>query len=257
MCLNLKIKNYPKASHDKMGSLLILNMAIVIQTPAIISTDRKLIPVDLYDIITIQTINERKIQIQKEKRYKIPTNDENPIYKVATALQKLRPNKFGAKISIQKNIPTFSGLNSQKSNAAGVLIALNKLWKFDLSKEILYKIAKQIDLKMAKILNLFFKQTPAKKNIILIRPKHIVINEKWIGTRNAFRYFPDLKEIVKTLEKRGAYKSGLSRKGPICFGFFENPINPNDFKKILKRKTDFIWAGKTCNKAVKSDKLKV
>ena len=229
-------------------------MQLKIKTPAIISKNGKFIPVDLYDELVIQTINERKIQIQKIKGYKIPTNDQNPIYRVAAALQNLKPNKFGAKISIQKNIPTFCGLSSQISNAAGVLIALNRLWKFDLSKKDLHRIAKQIDPDMTKILNLFLKPVTIEKNIILIQPKHIVIDKKWAENRSIFRYFPDLKEIVSILKKKGAEASSVSGKGSMCFGFFENPIKLNE---IPKRKIDFIWAGKTCNKDVISDKLKV
>lgn len=220
------------------------HMTLKIKTPAIISAYGKFIPAALYDELTIQTINERKIQILKTSGYKIPTNNKNPVYKVATALQKLRPNKFGAKISIEKNIPTFSGLGSQMSNAAGVLIALNKLWDFDLSQKELLKIAKQIDHKIVDILKIFFKPIKTKKIITLIRPKHIVIDKKWIKNRDVFKIFPDLKEIISVLDKMGAEKSGLSDEGSMLFGLFDKPVD----KKISKEKIDFIWIGETCNK---------
>ena len=225
-------------------------MKLKIKTPAIISSNGKFIPVALYDTINIQTINERKIQILKTSGYKIPTNDKNPVYKVAIALSASggRPNKFGAKISIQKNIPTFSGLNSQMSNAAGTLIALNKLWGFDLPKKELLKIARQIDPEMADILETFFKPIQTKKKVILIRPKHIVIDKTWVKNHNLLHYFPDLKEIISVLDKKGAKKSGLSSQGSTLFGLFDKPVDEKGFKKILKEKTDFIWAGGTCNK---------
>ena len=231
-------------------------MKLKIKTPAIISKNGQFIPVTLYDELVIQIINERKIQIQKIKGYKIPTNDENPVYRTATALQKLRPSKFGAKISIKKNIPTFSGLNSQFSNAIFVLLALNRLWKFNLSKKDLHKIAKQIDPMMAKILNLFLKPAPIEKNVVLIQPKHIVIDKKWAKNRNILQYFPDLKETINILKKKGAEISSVSGKGSMLFGFFKKSVEKQGIKKIFNQKSDFIWVGRTCNKAVISDKLK-
>jgi len=232
-------------------------MTTVIKTPAIISADDKLIPVDLYDELTIQKINERKIQIQKISGYKIPTNDKNPVYQAAAALQKLKPNKFGAVVCIQKNIPTFSGLNSQLSNAAGVLIALNQLWKFNLSQNELVRIAKAIDSKLAEILKIFLNPKIKRvENIVLVRPKHIIIDKNWINAELKpyqkpetilFRHFPDLKIIIRYLQSQGACRAGVSGKGSVIFGFFDEAINKKDLKKILKKKTDFIWMGKTCN----------
>ncbi len=223
-------------------------MKLKIKTPAIISANGKLMPVNLYDEIEIQKIDERKVQILKTRGYKIPTNDKNPVYRIATALQKLQPNKFGAKISIQKNIPTFSGLSSQMSNAAGVLIALNKLWKFDLPEKELMKIAKQIDPKMADILKTFLKPVKTRQTVVLIRPKHIVIDKKWAAKHDPFRFFPDLKEIIGVLDKMGAKKSGMSGGGSTLFGLFDEPVDKKGFKKILKEKMDFIWTGNSCNK---------
>ena len=219
-------------------------MKLKIKTPAIILSNGQFMPIALYDELTIQKINERKVQILKTSGYKIPTNDKNPVFKVATALQKLRPNKFGAKISIQKNVPTFSGLNSQMSNAAGVLIALNKLWKFNLTDKKLLEIAKKIDPKMSDILKTFFKSAKNRQTVVLIRPKHIVIDKKWIKNKDVFKFFPDLKDIIGVLNKMGAKKSGLSGEGSTLFGLFDKPVD----KKISKKKTDFVWIGETCNK---------
>ena len=223
-------------------------MTLTVKTPAIISADSKLMPVGLYDTINIQTINERKIQILKTMGYKIPTNDKNPVYQAAAALQKMEPNKFGAKISIKKNIPAKSGLNSQLSNAAGVLIALNKLWKFNLSQKELIKISKMIDSKLAEILKIFFNPPKMAKKVVLVRPKHIIIDKDWIKTRKAFQYFPDIKEIISVLNKKGAQKSGISGTGSMLFGFFKNPVDKKEFKRMLTKKIDFIWTGNSCNK---------
>jgi len=235
-------------------------MTITIQTPAFIQLGKYLQPVGIFDEITLKQINERKIQIQKTSGYKIPTNDCNPIYQVAAALQRLKPNKLGVSIVIKKTIPTFSGLNSQFSNAAGALIALNKLWKFNLKKKELIKIAKIIDPKLVKMLKHFLEpKKNGSENVILARPKHIVIDKNWAEGKsqvNLFRYFPDLKTIVRILQAAGANQAGLSENGSVIFGLFKKSIDKKVIKKELHDKLDFLWVGKTCNSKVKFVKLK-
>ena len=236
-------------------------MPISIKTPALIQSEKQLQPVDLFDIIELKSINEQKIQIRKTSGYKIPTNDLNPVYKAAVALQNLRPNKLGVNIKIQKNIPSFSGLSSQMSNAAGILLTLNKLWKFNLNQKELLKIAKTIDSKMADILKIFLNPKVKKtENVILVRLKHIIIDGNWINAQLKpsqkietvlFRHFPDLKTVIRYLQVQGAYQAGVSGKGSMLFGFFKKSIDEQGIKKILDKKSDFIWVGKTCNGVVK------
>ncbi|MBN2096162.1 hypothetical protein JW752_02050 [Candidatus Peregrinibacteria bacterium] len=223
-------------------------MKITIETPAFIVSGKKWIPVALYDKLAIKTINERKIHLLKTKGYKIPTNDENPVFKAAAALQKLKPNKFGVKIGIEKNIPTFSGLHSQLSNAAGALIALNQLWGFNLPNKKLSAIAKTIDPKMPAILKIFFSLPETSKKIVLIRPKHILIDPEWAKNHNPPSYFPDLKALVRILKEQGAESAGLSGKRSMVFGQFKGPVSLKTSEKTFRGKTDFIWIGSACNK---------
>ena len=222
-----------------------------------------LIPISLYDNLSFKKINERKIKIIRESGYKIPTNDTNPIYKAAVLLQNLKSNKLGAEIRIQKNIPSFSGLNSGISNAAGALIALNKLWGFKLSNKDIIKIGYQIDPKIPQILNFYYKPLYHKiKNAILVRPKYIKIEKDWLDNKLKkikrssqnpyeqliYKYFPDIKEIAGFLRKNGCDISGVSEKGPIIYGLSERLLNNKKIKHLLIEKIDFIWIGKTCNK---------
>ena len=247
-------------------------MKIRIKTPAFITYDfhRKangfkytMLPVSLFDVLTIEKINERKIHIKKSGKFKIPTNDSNPVYKIAALLQKKKPNKLGAIISIQKNIPSFSGLSSQAGNAAGALIALNKLWGFDLSERELGKIGSKICPKITEILKSRIKKTkknPQKAALALL--KYIKTDARWmengIKSRNAeggkvyqdmaFRHFPDLKKMDEAMKKAGYKQSGMSGKGPVIFGLSDKTPNAISVKKTLSEKSDFFWFGKSCNK---------
>ncbi len=225
---------------------------ITIKTPAFIQTQTgQLVPLNFNDRITLKKLNERKIQINKTSGYKIPTNSLNPVYQIAAELQKMRPNKFGAEINIEKNIPTFSGLNSQNSNATGVLIELNKMWDFNLKLSDLVEIAKKINPTIAEIL----KTNPKSQkpdNVVLVRPKYIRIDTEWIKEFSSktyettiLKHFPDLKEIINKLSEIGCYKFGISGNGPMIYGFFSSKIDKKEVKKALDKKLDFIWIGKT------------
>jgi 4-diphosphocytidyl-2-C-methyl-D-erythritol kinase len=50
----------------------------------------------------------------------------------------------GIKIQIRKHIPVAAGLGGGSSNAATVLMGLNKLWKLKLNKKTLVNLAKEI-----------------------------------------------------------------------------------------------------------------
>lgn len=99
--------------------------------------------IDLYDKLKITEIEENSILI-KSNSVDIPLNEDNIMYKAANLLK----NKFniekGIEISIEKNIPVAAGMAGGSSNAAAVLVGLNKLWNLGLSENEL----KDIGLKL-------------------------------------------------------------------------------------------------------------
>jgi 4-diphosphocytidyl-2-C-methyl-D-erythritol kinase len=70
--------------------------------------------------------------------------DQDLVVRSATILKKISGSKGGVDISIAKKIPMGGGLGGGSSNAATVLIALNKLWNLSLSKEDLMAIGQNI-----------------------------------------------------------------------------------------------------------------
>lgn len=222
-------------------------MKIQIKTPAFISRKKTLLAVEFYDKLTLTKLSERKIQILKKSGYKIPTNDENLAYLAAACLHNLKPGKYGVKIEIEKNIPSFSGLNSQAGNAAGVLIALNKLWKLNLKSNELLTIAQKIDPRIKKILKVHFeKKSSAIKSIILIHLRYIQTDRDWTEEK-AFQHFPDIKQVSNHLKKIGAENCGMSGKGPMIYGIFQDLPKNKKWMLNLTKKIDFLWTGKTCN----------
>ena len=73
----------------------------------------------------------------------IPSN-KDLVLKSAYLLKELSGTKKGVDISLIKKIPIGGGLGGGSSNAATTLIALNKLWKLNYSKERLTEIGKTL-----------------------------------------------------------------------------------------------------------------
>ncbi|MEN9671272.1 MAG: hypothetical protein RL018_1549 [Pseudomonadota bacterium] len=66
--------------------------------------------------------------------------DDDLVMKAARALQTASGTAHGAHISIAKSIPAQAGMGGGSSDAASTLLALNRLWKLNLSKQQLADI---------------------------------------------------------------------------------------------------------------------
>ena len=98
--------------------------------------------IDLYDLMSFER-TASKITIESKEDFL--KGKDNTIYASALKIKEyLSDEKYGVKINIQKNIPNGSGMGGGSSNAASTIIALNKLWNLNLSKEKLGTIAKEI-----------------------------------------------------------------------------------------------------------------
>ena len=95
--------------------------------------------IDLYDIIQIKEIDIDEISINSNSG-DIPLNENNIVYKAAKLLKNKFNIKRGVEIFIEKNIPVAAGMAGGSSNAAAVLVGLNKLWNLNLSERKLQEI---------------------------------------------------------------------------------------------------------------------
>lgn len=95
--------------------------------------------IDLYDIIKIKELSTEDIII-KSNSSDIPLDDNNIVYKAINLLKnKFNINK-GVEVFIEKNIPIAAGMAGGSSNAAAVLVGLNKIWELNLSEVELQEI---------------------------------------------------------------------------------------------------------------------
>lgn len=98
--------------------------------------------VDLGDTLDITSIPEG-IYLSSNLSY-LPTDRRNLAYRAADLLKKKYSVDRGVRIYLKKMIPVAAGLAGGSSDAAAVLLALNTLWKLNLSLEELEQVAAEL-----------------------------------------------------------------------------------------------------------------
>jgi 4-diphosphocytidyl-2-C-methyl-D-erythritol kinase len=74
----------------------------------------------------------------------LPTGPENLVFRAALYFYERAGIKPGVRIVLEKNIPVAAGLGGGSSNAATTLAALNRLYHYPLTGEVLMELARKI-----------------------------------------------------------------------------------------------------------------
>ena len=119
--------------------------------------------------------------------------DQDLAIRSATILKKMTGSKGGVNIGIAKKIPMGGGLGGGSSNAATVLIALNKLWSLNLSKEKLMHIGQNLGADVPVFVNCHSSWGEGIGEILtpITLPKYfylIVSIDKHISTKEIFTH---------------------------------------------------------------------
>lgn len=96
--------------------------------------------ISLHDTLVLKDI-ESGIEVKSDNPL-IPCDKRNLAYKAAEAVIKKTGVKKGISIFIEKNIPVSAGLGGGSSDAASVLIGLNRLWKLKFTQDELVNMGK-------------------------------------------------------------------------------------------------------------------
>ena len=204
--------------------------------------------IDLFDEITFKKSNE-SFSISCDGLKIEPEN--NLIFKSFNAIKKYCEIDEGIRIHLKKNIPVGAGLGGGSSNAATTLIALNKIWGLDLSREDLVKIGKPLgaDIPLfiygknaiAKGIGDVFLDVELKKNKFLLICPNIEVS-----TSEMFRKL----EINKLSPKhQNSFLDTLLRENKSIEEFYVSNVNDYDLKLSGTGSTLFI-------KYEKKDELK-
>ncbi len=200
--------------------------------------------VDLFDIIKIEVLEEKKITVRNTNISILEVDDI--CYKAAKLLQEKCNISKGAFIKIQKNIPIGAGLGGGSSNAASVLLGLNDLWQCGLSNKELQKLG----LRLGSDVPIFIYNKSClaygRGEVFLDIPSKIIDNV--INNKNILLLFPRInvstKDIFtsKLLKKRKPvnYKSKNQTEYDLKKKFFSNDFENVVFSlypKVLEAKT--------------------
>jgi 4-diphosphocytidyl-2-C-methyl-D-erythritol kinase len=87
-----------------------------------------------------------RIRVRKdnELRFTGPFGDDNLCLRAARLLKQQTSTRLGADIALEKVLPVGGGLGGGSSDAATVLLALNRLWKLGLYRDELIAIGQQL-----------------------------------------------------------------------------------------------------------------
>lgn len=99
--------------------------------------------IQLYDRLDIKRTQEPGIQIQTNLSF-LPVNENNLIYKVAKLLMDEFSITDGVSVKLDKRIPVAAGMAGGSTDAAAMLIGVNRLFSLGLTKKQLMERGVQI-----------------------------------------------------------------------------------------------------------------
>lgn len=195
--------------------------------------------ISLADKIKISKI-PKGIRVSSDKLITRNPKD-NIAYKAAELLIKHKALKSGVKIDIKKRIPIAAGLGGGSSDAASVLIGINRLFDLKLKKEVLVNLAKQLGADVP----FFILETPfaigrsvgdrLEKVSLKIRPWHLLIYPGFhVSTKDIYKTF-DFALTGKHQDAKIRFPLAYS----MDFCTLESMLY-NDLEKIVKSKKGVI-----------------
>jgi 4-diphosphocytidyl-2C-methyl-D-erythritol kinase len=99
--------------------------------------------IDLSDRIVLKNREDGRITIKCASPH-VPKDETNLCYRAADLLRQECKLKRGLDIEIDKKIPVGAGLGGGSSDAAGVLVGLNRLWRLRLGRPRLAALASKL-----------------------------------------------------------------------------------------------------------------
>lgn len=107
----------------------------------------------------------------------LPVDSRNIVYKTIRKVQEFTGIKQGIRVELCKNIPICAGLGGGSADSAGTLLALNQMWKLNLTMEVLMQIASSLGSDVPFFLSGGTKAVTGKGEIIR---DLIPIPETWV-----------------------------------------------------------------------------
>ena len=172
--------------------------------------------VSLHDTVTVETDTSRKITLTCNIK-DIPLDDSNTAVKAANAFFAYTGKENpGVKIRLEKTIPHAAGLAGGSADAAGVLVALKRLFMPELTDRQLIEIGSTVgsDVPFCALGGTMVAQGTGTiltylpnlsiENIVIVKP------DRSVSTGKAYSAF-DSAEKVRHLDKTGIYNAVIEK----------------------------------------------
>ena len=189
-----------------------------------------ILEIDLFDKIIINQSNKFELSVEGPEYCSFPLDQTNLIYKAYNLFKTLNPIEINYKIHVIKNIPLGAGLGGGSSNAAAILLALNRLHGNQFSSKKLESISKSLGSDVPFFIKGKLQLVEGVGEILLSLENNVfqelffilVIPKIHISTQWAY------KKLNKSLQ----YKNKRPKFSPIS-----KPMNwklfENDFERVI------------------------
>ena len=177
----------------------------------------------LYDDVTIRKTENPGIVVKTNLLF-LPVNDDNIAYKAARMLIDEFGIESGVEITLEKHIPVAAGLAGGSSNAAAVLVGMNRIFDLKLSQKELMergvKLGADVPYCVMRgtvlaegIGEILSPLPPMPKCYILIAKPGINVSTKVVYEKldsKPIENHPDIDAIIEGLEENDIYKVAAS-----------------------------------------------
>ena len=200
--------------------------------------------IDLADEITIALRDDGRV-VRDGDVPGVPEDDDLAI-RAARLLQRAAGAKIGATIGVRKRIPMGGGLGGGSSDAATVLLALDRLWKIDWPREQLMALGLQLGADVPFFVsgaNAFVEGIGERITPIDLSEAHFAVVHPGVSVPTAAIFgAPELtrdSEVIKILDfsKNG---SGALLGAPAAAGGSGHLVLRNDLEPVAAARFDAV-----------------
>jgi 4-diphosphocytidyl-2-C-methyl-D-erythritol kinase len=152
--------------------------------------------IDLSDSIDIELTSDSRVEIECNAA-DIPTDERNLCHRAIVAMRPLAGPSLGARIRIEKRIPSGAGMGGGSSNGAGIMLAVCHGLRLDVPKEKLQRVAASLGSDVPFFLHggtmlgrgrgeILTPLEPLKRGVLVIVKPEVSIPTQWAYSQPSF-----------------------------------------------------------------------
>lgn len=171
--------------------------------------------VGLHDKVHLKRRKKQGIELNVNLSW-LPTDEKNLCYQAAKSLIDAFHIEEGVVITLEKHIPVAAGLAGGSSDAAAVLVGMNKLYDLGLSKKELAEYGKKIGADVPYCIlqgtalaegigEILTPLPPFPKCYVILAKPDIKVSTPWVYKQldvNQIKEHPDTADVIDNIKKR-------------------------------------------------------